>query len=159
MLNLIDLTIVDQEMQAILTLPNLLHLAAEQVTAGDSAEIQLTIRLGLNLSEVVIATHPDGVIRVTVDNRHAGDFRRMDDAPFSLVIIQDTLEVGHIDDAVFRHDDIEVTVMGFVIFGIVITQERYSLSSHKAGVQHQHAKEQQSLHGCTSFPDDDRNDS
>ena len=124
---LVDLTVVDQEMQAVVTLPYFLHLATEQVAVGQTAEVQFAIGLDADLSEVVIATHPDGVVVVTIDHRHTGKTRRMDDSPLGLVVIEHAFEVGDKDDTVLRNTYVEVAVMGLIVVRKIVTEVRDAL--------------------------------
>ena len=55
---------------------------------------------------------------------YAGDIRRVDNSPMDMVIDQETFKVGKEGVAVFVAQDVEVTVVGIVLAGRVVLEER-----------------------------------
>ena len=121
---MIDIAVVDSEVQfSVFILIDLQHLATEEPRGSDPLEVELTIRLPLDSTEIVVAACPEDIVLVAVDYCDTCDARRVDDVPFSAVVIHQTLEIGKVDEPVFPYLHIKVAAMGVIVVCHVILEE------------------------------------
>ena len=84
---MVDISVVDQETNAIGILPYLKNLTVEILCLRVAMQIQFAIALLRDMSEEVISSGPNYVMLVNKQDRYTCDARVMQNAPFHIIII------------------------------------------------------------------------
>ena len=79
---------------------------------------------GFDPSREVDAVEEDGAVHILAQTHHAGDVRCVHDFPVHVVVDQQTFKVGEEGVAVFVAQDVDVTVVGVVLTGGIVPEER-----------------------------------
>ena len=119
--------------------PNLLHLALHGTGGTCLRQAQQSVVVGFQVAHIVVATGPHGASRVAAKGGDTGNLRSVYDAPFGLVVVEQSLEVGHEDHTVVGSDDVEVAVVGLVVGCAIVLHERHLRP-------HRHDKQQERCH-------------
>ena len=107
----IYLVIADLEEYVAVFLPYPLHLALESVLKIDTVQLKPSLFVDTHIADVVIATCPDDILGTSEYRRDTGDAWGVYNAPVGVVVVEQSLKVGHIYRSVVTCDDIEVMVM------------------------------------------------
>ena len=126
-LNPEDIAVAGDKEQFAIFFIDLSDFSSEQVLTADSFQGNLAVGFSLHLAEVVITAHPDIVVAGTEAHGDTRRSRGTDNSPFSMVVIHQSFEIGHIDDAVFIGLDVEVHVIGMIVLRREIAEEGNAL--------------------------------
>ena len=126
-LNLIDIIIADHQLQRRALFEDLHHLPFEGVFPADLLHVQFAIGTFLQPCDEVIASHPDGVLAVTIDHRDTSQFGCVDHTPLATVIVKQSLEVCHEHRPVLTDLDIVVLIVSAILRCGVVSDQRKPL--------------------------------
>ena len=120
MTHFVDVVIADHEQQLALVLEDFHHLAFELSRSIDLLKIQFTVGSSLQSCHEIIATRPNGVLTVTIDDRGPINVRGMHDTPLRPVVIEDAFEIGYEYGTVVADCDVIVDIVRVVFCGRVV---------------------------------------
>ena len=115
-LDFIDDAVADNKEEFAVFFVDFPDLSTEQILTTNSLEEYYAVVFPLNLSEIVVATYPDLVVLSPIAHCDAGDARSADDAPFGMVVVHQSFEIGHKYRTILIDLDVEVHVVGMIIF-------------------------------------------
>ena len=124
----IHFLVAGQEVDVAAFFPNPLHLALKGLLRRAGVHVEVAVSIRLQVAEVVVAARPQPFLGVLEYGGDAGNARRVDDAPVGIVVIEQSLEVGHIYRAVVGGDDVGVHVVGLVFGSGEVAQVGDTLS-------------------------------
>ena len=103
------------------------HHALEVAFLYGIMKFQFSVFIAFQIAQIVVTASPYLPILITIQGCDTCDAGRMNDAPFCIVVIEQSFEVCHIDKALVIGGDIEVTVMSLIFVGSEVAQERKAL--------------------------------
>ena len=144
--DLIDGAVVHQIRQAaFVVLPYLQDLTTDALSVN-WLQAEFTVITWPHLSDIIITSYPQDTRMVEVERRQIGIVWRVENMPLGIIVVEQSLEISHIDCPVFMGQNVKVTVMGAIFRSRVVSDKRHALCHDGSAAQQQTERYKQTCH-------------